>query len=383
MSETEHAFCLTASILLQLASTFLSGFYGFLICMYINIEIHPTKNPDMKTIVYTIFLFLAGVSNAQQSPDNQIKIILQTEYHGSIISKGDNLPDFDRKKDNIDKFLVALHYGINAGDFMRNAGWTEQMLDEKVNLLIRKGWLLQEGQQLKPTVFIVTKNEGAMLYEYARPLADAIASSIEEMTPGIREKYRTRKFDPDPGFDRLSFLILSDVLLDNWQIMHMESIFLKQENRPERHGKFYYAGIMENPEEEYEPFRIYGNQSGRINDSTWLNIYGNNRISANGRLKNDKAFRDSVLADAYKLTPEIYAFFEEISEEYRPELIKILEDNREYSMGVFRKTRYSEQIRFEEFFIWWYHFIYTSATDILSSRCILTIPAGGNFYYHY
>ena len=182
------------------------------------------------------------------------------------------------------------------------------------------------------------------------------------------------------SFEELSFLILSDVLLDNWQIMKMESAFLKQENRPERHGKFYYASVFETSEQGYEPFRIYGNQSGKINDSTWLNIYGNNRIVANEKMRN-KQFCDSVMTHSLKLTPELYSFFEKIATDYSPKLLKILEDNRDYSMNVFRNSGYADQIRFEEFFIWWYHFIYTEATNILAEKNIIRIPEGGNFYY--
>ena len=35
---------------------------------------------------------------------------------------------------------------------------------------------------------------------------------------------------------------------------------------------------------------------------------------------------------------------------------------------------------FEEFFIWWYHFIYTKVTDILAENRVLTIPKEGNIY---
>lgn len=42
---------------------------------------------------------------------------------------------------------------------------------------------------------------------------------------------------------------------------------------------------------------------------------------------------------------------------------------------------YAGEIAFEEFFIWWYHFIYTQATNILAERGKLIIPEGGNFYY--
>jgi hypothetical protein len=335
----------------------------------------------MKNILLFLLSLPLAITCYPQSFDQKLDSIFNTSYKHYIISKGDNLPDFDRKKDNIDRFLVALFEDIPVEAFMKKAGWTKEMFNEKVSLLKEKGWLKSENNRLCPTVFIVSEPVGKKLYEYATPLAKEIAGSIEEYEPYIREKFVARKLGTDAKFQDLSFLILSDVLLDNWQIMKMESAFLKQQNRPERHGKFYYAAIMENSEKEYEPFRIYGNQSGKINDSTWLNIYGNNRITANKNLGN-REFSDSVLKNSLILTTEFHNFFEEIASDYHPKLMKILEDHREYSEDVFHKAGYADKIRFEEFFIWWYHFIYTDATNILAEKKILKIPSGGNFYYH-
>ena len=112
-----------------------------------------------------------------------------------------------------------------------------------------------------------------------------------------------------------------------------------------------------------------------------MSIYGNNRIIVNERLNNDSAFSDSILNVALRLTPELYNFFEEIADNYRPKLLNILNEQTDYSREVYKQTGYSDEIAFEEFFIWWYHFIYTDATNILANRNKLTIPEEGNYYY--
>jgi hypothetical protein len=335
----------------------------------------------MKILLYSFLLsFLSAICLAQTN-DEKLDKIFSLDYKSYIVSKGDNRPDFDRKKDNIDRFLVSLHYNVPVEDFVKKAGWTPEMLQTKIKLLSVKGWLKSDSNKLYPTVFIASGEDGKLLYKYAEPIAIAIARSIEISVPLIRERFNASGLSSNLGFEDLSFLILSDVLLDNWQIMKMESVFLKQENRPERHGKFYYASVFETSEQGYEPFRIYGNQSGRINDSTWLNIYGNNRIVANQKLQN-RQFCDSVMSHSLCLTPELSSFFETTASEYSPKLMKILEDYREYSNVVFKRLGYSDQIRFEEFFIWWYHFIYTEATNILAEKKILSLPENGNYYYH-
>ncbi|MBL3658293.1 hypothetical protein [Fulvivirga sediminis] len=47
----------------------------------------------------------------------------------------------------------------------------------------------------------------------------------------------------------------------------------------------------------------------------------------------------------------------------------------------YEKTGYQEEITFEEFFIWCYHFIYTKATDVMGERKMLEAPEKGNFEY--
>jgi hypothetical protein len=72
---------------------------------------------------------------------------------------------------------------------------------------------------------------------------------------------------------------------------------------------------------------------------------------------------------------------QEYAEDYRPKLLNILNEQTDYSHMVYEKLGYSDEITFEEFFIFWYHFIYTDATNILAKNNKLIIPEEGNFYY--
>jgi hypothetical protein len=42
---------------------------------------------------------------------------------------------------------------------------------------------------------------------------------------------------------------------------------------------------------------------------------------------------------------------------------------------------FDKETSFEEFFIWWYHIIYTKATDVLIEQNIIKSPKNGLFYY--
>lgn len=335
----------------------------------------------LRTMLLLASIFMAACTNYQKSSKEALDYIFSTKYEHSIISKGDNLPDFDRRKDSLGLFLVALHEGIEPEVFQERVNWSDELLEERIQFLLERNWLMRDERGVRPTIFIASDHQGQDLYSYGVPLSEKIADAIEKEIPSVKEKFIACGLSEQYDFEYMSFLVLSNVLLDNWQIMQMEAEYLKKENRPKRHGKNYYASIMENANNAYEPFGIYGNQYGKVDDSTYLSIYGKNRIVVNQRLQNDQAFKDSVLNVALELTPALYNYFEEIANDFKPRLLQVLVDQTEYSREVFELTGYSDKMSFEEFFIWWYHFIYTQTTDILAERGRLIIPKGGNFYY--
>ena len=333
----------------------------------------------------TIVLLSVIISFACSTQNDQSKELLDdifsSTYEHSIISKGDNLPNFDRRKDSIDLFLISIHENVDLKLFQERVGWSDQETQEKIEFLISRAWLVEDENGLRSSVFIASDEQGKELFRQGESLARKIAESIEEEIPSIQAKFKAADLPESHSFESMSFLILSNVLLDNWQIMKMEAMFLKKENRPERHGKFYYASIMENVNTGKESFGIYGNQYGKVNDSTYLSIYGNNRDVVNVKLRNDQNFRDSILNVALLLTPKHYNLFDELAADFRPKLLQLLEEETEFSQQVYERTGYAEKIAFEEFFIWWYHFIYTEATNMLAEMNLLSIPEEGNYYY--
>lgn len=333
------------------------------------------------TIVSLFVLISYSCSTQSEQSNELLDDIFTSNYDHGIISKGDNLPNFDRRKDSIDLFIVSIHENVDPADFQERVHWSDQETREKIEFLINRGWLIEDENGLRPSVFIASDDQGKELISEGQSLARKIAGSIEEELAAIQAKFKAANLPGDHSFESMSFLILSNVLLDNWQIMEMEAIYLKKENRPERHGKFYYASIRENVNTGREAFGIYGNQYGKVNDSTYLSIYGNNRDVVNVKLRSDQNFRDSILNVALLLTPEHYNLFDELAADYRPKLLQILEEETEFSHQVYERTGYAKKIAFEEFFIWWYHFIYTEATNMLAEKKLLTIPAEGNYYY--
>lgn len=238
-----------------------------------------------------------------------------------------------------------------------------------ISLLESKNWLHKVNDEYKPSVFIADPSDAELLYQYAQPISKKIAQSIAEHSQSVKQQFLKTEISKKDNFQKWSFLILSNVLLDSWQIGDVEKEFLKQDDRPLRHGNHYYYQMIENADATTESFGIYGNQYQEAGDA-YICIYGNHRLDANlTTTENSISKTDNVI-------------FEEMAKNYLPQLTKILESKRKYSQKIYVKLGYSKEITFEEFFIWWYHFIYTQATNEMNKKGILLIPESGNFDYY-
>jgi hypothetical protein len=308
-----------------------------------------------------VFLFLLGSLNAETATSNY-------ERH-SIASVGDG-PDFTFNAD-LQNLVISIHNRIRPEEFKKNNGWSSEKYDQWVSFLENKGFLERNGEDVRLSCMVINDQDGKRLREYAEPVSQAITASILGMKEKVREAYSTTRLSGDYSFESMSFFLLSDVLLDNWQIHNIESQFLKAQ-RPLRNGKNYFFAFLENLSSSREAFGIYGNQP-----SGTYSVYGNNRGSI------DRAAINQKISSFPMLSQDDNNRLHTIAGIFTPALLDILEENRNYANDVFRKTGYADEIRFEEFFIWWYHFIYSRATDILAEKGALTIPENGNFFYRY
>lgn len=308
-----------------------------------------------------IILFLFVCSNAGAAASN---------YQKNIISEGDNRPDFSLSND-LENLILSIHNRIRPETFIKSNQWSRERYEQEVSFLESKGFIKRTGEEIRITCMVVNNEDGNGLYQYAEPISRAVADSILKIKDRVREAYATTRLAENHSWDSMAFFLLSDVLLDNWQIRNVENKFLRAQ-RPLRHGKHYYAAFLENTSSNREAFGIYGNQSSRT-----YSAYGNNR----GNI--DPSAIEKTLPTIPKINQSDNMKLKAIAESFAPALLEILETNRSYARDVFQKTGYADEIAFEEFYLWWYHFIYSRATDILAEQGALTIPENGNFLYRY
>jgi hypothetical protein len=240
----------------------------------------------------------------------------------------------------------------------------------------------------------------------------------------IKSYYKELSSFSGISFENASFLILSNVVLDNWQINNIEKLFLKKE-RTLRHGLNYYHSLQEQkPGEEKESFGIYGNQMWG-HGQLMIGVYGNNRLASTNLLtlgETDFAELFGVQSEEplsetrgrilealvghakepdYQLNPNFKNGFNALGimsgdevkipildrsdyEELKilaalvtNDLIGVLENHRTLLEDVYTESVYADEITLEEYLIWWYHFFYSEVTEILAGKGYINIPVSG------
>jgi hypothetical protein len=315
----------------------------------------------MRNITLLLTAFLLYSAGCQQSDFSQFK--------QSMISSGNNYPDFNFGQNHMDRLIVSLHNKTPKDDFIKKYSLSSDDYNKSVDFLIRKGFVKKAGDQFVPTCMIISKTDGEELFKKAAPFSEQIADSVISFLPYVKEKYLTTDLSKKLPFDSVSFFILSDVLLDNWQINNVESLYIKTE-RPLRHGKNYYYAFLESSDENTGPFGIYGNMG--FNN---FSVYGRNQSKVNSnKISQNQGSLPFIDNNDNRI-------LDELADRFKGQLLSVLVKNNNYAIEVYKKSGYSKEVDFSEFFIWWYHFIYTGATNTLSAKKLISIPANGNFLY--
>ena len=352
----------------------------------------------------------------------------ETIFENNMISSGNNYPSLDMRANRLTDICVALHRRRGLARIERDLGISAADLQGRIDSLVTAGLVTRSPSgRFLPTFMVVTL-EDAKWISLPEGMVEAAGRVIADKLPDIRARAESIPAVRRTGFTRNAFLILSNVLLDNWQIGNVETKFLKAE-RPLRDSRRYYYAIFEKPaSQRSEAFGIYGN-AGLTMGSVQVGVYGNRRYDGStmvslGKEEFARRFEWPAEADANaelgRLLEQMVAsgrtgkehltasqkaglgklgLFENgelrvtvfsraeamelggVAALFTPDLLGLLERYRARLQRAHERSPYREEVTFNEFFIWWYHFFYSATTDWLANKGLLEAPRSGNATY--
>ncbi|MGG0761679.1 hypothetical protein [Bacillus paramycoides] len=352
------------------------------------------------------------------TPEN----ILQTAYEAKMISSGDNYPSIEISGTNLRYLLVMLHLGIESNAIKTKLNWTNEKFEKQMRALELEGLLKKTEGSYYPTCMVITANEGEKLYNLCEPLIKPTLNIIEKYYNQIDAISKRIETFNHLAKESYSLLLYSGVLLDFGQIINIEENYLETE-RPLRNNKRYYYAILEQEQTDKEAFGMYGNTYLDLGEYQ-IGLYGNTRYTTLNLINaNKEAFKEhfhDVITDInytkkqlvknfvavdkpvdlnlialyeklglYQNSHSIIPVFKaadlsilsEIANTISEDLILLFKENEKPLKKYFASSRYSKEITYEEFFIWWYHFFYTKVTEELIKQDIIRISIQENQTY--
>jgi hypothetical protein len=186
-----------------------------------------------------IVALLCGTAEAEQAE--------ATIFQTALISSGKNRPAISIRAENLAPILGLLHRRVPPAQIQSQLGLTDTELQRKLDLLVGEG-LAKRGddQSIFPTCVVVTRDDAAMYFRPDKAMIREAADLLRKKLQRAKAEVRSIPSLSRVPFQSISFLIASNVFLDNWQINNVERLFLNAE-RPQRTGGRYYLMEFEKP----------------------------------------------------------------------------------------------------------------------------------------
>jgi hypothetical protein len=347
-------------------------------------------------------------------------------FQGAMTSSGRNRPSINLGKDDLLKLCALLHLRVPIGELPGQLGISEEELRRRVDVLVGEGLARRlADQRVVTTAVVVTIDDAPKDLQPDDHVVESAARMMLKKLPAVRAACRKLESLADVPFEPLSFFVMSDALLDNWQISNVERLFVKAERTLRTGGRYYYT-ILEKPATvAAEPFGLYGN-TGSQWGSVQIGLYGNDRFSGHTLLSIREAdfnrtfgFEKDVnttevrreLADRIvggvkrgpgSLTPtqqealsrlelikgdklavillrdSDYKALDQVAALVTKDLVTILDRTRARVHQTYETSPYAEETSFNEYLMCWYQFFYAAVTNRLRDKGAISIPPNGN-----
>ncbi len=350
-------------------------------------------------------------------------------FQGAMTSSGRNRPSINLAKDDLVTLSGLLHLRIPRSELVTRLRISDEELQRRLDLLVGEGLAkIAADNRVLPTSVVVTLEDARKYFRPDDRLVESAAQLIVKKLADVKARARALPSLAEVPFESMSFFLLSDVLLDNWQIGNVERLFVKAERTLRAGGRYYYTVLEKPAGDPTEPFGLYGN-TGSQWGTVQVGLYGNDRFSGHTLLSvSDTSFNRMFglphsmspkdarqqLADAMvqalrtgdnPLTPtarkalaqlslmrndrltilllreDDYQALEGVASVVTQDLIALLEQNRARILAVYQASPYAEETAESEFLLCWYHFFYAAVTNQLHDQGVLDIPANGTVTY--
>ncbi|MCX7796997.1 MAG: hypothetical protein N2249_00045 [Melioribacter sp.] len=309
----------------------------------------------MKRLFIFVFVLILTSCISRKNIDE----VLKKDYAFRTIPQNDTVESvFNQKK--YKEILILLHNRFTEREIINHLNISKNQYDLMINYLFGNGLIKKkEGGQFIPACMIIDENCKNELKKIAKPIGKIVSDIIIDRLPIIKDTYNThyesKKMKEQTSFDESSFLVLSNVLLNKWQLKNIEEKFIKSPP-PKRGGKNFYAAILV-VDSNYE-LPIFLNRAYVMGNKI-VYIYSKNLFE-----------KEDFIINKARIHYEEW-LFEKLASIITKDLIENLNKQKPLLVKYYLDSICKDEVSFREWLMWVYQFIVVEATKELVSMGII------------
>jgi hypothetical protein len=320
----------------------------------------------------------------------------------AVASSAEQSPSIDMDDASNARLSLELDRGRSPESIARVLHWSLANVHAHTDALMAAQLLRQDDHgTYAPTFLTADRADAARFHAIDEPLVTRLVAAIRRRQPQLQERFMQALHIDAQQARALSLFALGDVPFDRWQVRNVRKEFLPG-YPPARAGKSFYLLASEDEAGPVAAFGFYSHAEQRHGD-VLVATFGcvrnadpfgagparvlDARLAAylafvQGRAPASTPLRRAGLVRAGKPTLLVvsqrdYAALPAIADEFRDELLQLLMADRPKIETAWKASRYAHRVSFQEFALWWYHFLYADVIDALIRDGTIAVPDTG------
>ncbi len=315
-----------------------------------------------------LFLFILVITSC--STKKNINEVLQGAFIIKTIPQNDSI-ETELNKKYFKEILILLHNNFDKDKIKKHLGLNDAEYEEKINFLYGNSLIKKKDNgTFVPSCMIVDLENREQLKNIAKPIGKTAAEIIVARLSKIKSFYSEHFTEADykrksefvkNSFDAVSLFVLSNVVLNKWQLKNIQENFIKS-LPPKRGNKKFYAALFQ-LKDSNDSLIYFEKAYKELDDS--IKVYSKNYFEKNSYQVASKKIMDYVVLQINKNEEK---YFDEMAAIISNDLIENLNKQKPKLVKYYLNSVYKEETTFWEWLNWLYQFIVTEATDELIQK---------------
>lgn len=285
----------------------------------------------------------------------------EIDFNNYFLYNIDDNNNIDLEEKYYTLFLVCIKYNLPISYFISMTQFSVGKTREIIYDLKSTEHIKIKDKSITPAIFIADNNDKKGIQQLAQKSAEKIATLIQTDSTYIKTEYKKLEVSKTLDFEQWSFVFIGDILIGQSQLGSIRINLLKDTINNYQYQTCYNS-IIENNNPVLNNF-YYNNYIGGTSASSTYE-FGNYNYIKKDYWRTSENQNIISAEDNFKLY--------QISFDYSKKLIPILKSNIEEVKFFYNNSHFKNEISFNVFYYWYYHFVYTESIQKLINKNILT-----------